>query len=648
MGDTRRVLVVEDDRETTQLIRETLAAQQWQVEVCTSGLDAAAMLRAARYNLVIANIYLPGLSGTELFEAASRVDARLRRRFLFVGGVSESPAVKNFLQESGCAIIRKPIQADELLLLAEHLGGAKPLAKAGEVAKWFSPEDLNLYSGEIAGRHTLFRLLHRIYVERLTGVLHVVLGRVEKKLYFNRGNLIFAASNLYSEGLGEMLLRAGVISLRDFEDATAHMDAGRRFGPALLELGVCNRDELTEYVRQQVTHIATSVFDFPAGRYYFFDTFEEDLAPEVGIALPVGRLMLATARTAPDLPLGELAREQSALLDYTTDPLLRLQDVELNEPEQRLMATLVEPMSPAELIATSELDTKEAARALYALLALGMIAVRAPDAAPAEKARAAPQDVAAAAPAETVADMEAFEKEMKRLVELAEAGTYYELLDVPRHAPAAEIVRRFNELARKFHPDRHKGNSQWIGTLHHLMDAFTRAYKTLTDDALRGAYDRQFAEATAAAAAKPAAPAQKQTGESCMTKAMECLCVKDISGAIQWLRRATELEPNVSRYRTKLARLLAALPQYRHEAFEQYEKAIELEPWNTSAYFQLAELFMEMQLPWRAKPLYEKILEIDPEHTKARRRLAEIEPGETAKEAKAAPLVSRLFRRQQQ
>ena len=60
-----------------------------------------------------------------------------------------------------------------------------------------------------------------------------------------------------------------------------------------------------------------------------------------------------------------------------------------------------------------------------------------------------------------------------------------------------------------------------------------------------------------------------------MSKALERLCMQDISGAIDWLRRATELEPNVSKYRTKLARLLAAVPQYRQEALEQYEKAMD-------------------------------------------------------------------------
>jgi len=645
MGETRRVLVVDDDQETSRLISETLTARQWEVELCASGLDAAARIRATRYALVIANVYLPGLSGTELYESAGRVDTRLRRRFLFISGASEGPAVKKFVQQSGCQLIRKPIQYEELPALVDHITRAKPMVKAGDVAKWFAPEGQALYSGEIVGRHTLFRLLHRIYAERLTGVLHVVLGRTEKKLYFNRGNMIFAASNLYDEGLGERLLRSGAVTLRDYEEAVTQVEAGERFGLALVDLGVCDQEHLTEYVRQQVTHIATSVFDYPAGRYYFFDTFEEHLAPEVGIALPVGQVLLATARTAPDLPLTELVAERSALLDYTTDPLLRLQDVELNESERLLMASLVEPMSPANLIAASELETREAARALYALLALGMITVIAPDAAPAVKPLGVPQ--AAASPTDATADAAAFEQEMARLVDLVENGNYYQLLSVPAHAASAEVVMRFNDLARKFHPDRHKGNSQWIGTLHQLMEAFTRAYRTLTDDALRKEYDRQLAEAATAAAPERGAPREKLTGEACMTKAMECLCMKDITGAIAWLRRATEIEPSVSKYRTKLARLLAAVQEYRHEAFEHYEKAIVLEPWNTSAYYQLAELFMEMQLPWRAKPLYEKILEIDEEHTKARRRLAEIESLEPSKETKG-PLASRLFRRPQQ
>jgi hypothetical protein len=44
---------------------------------------------------------------------------------------------------------------------------------------------------------------------------------------------------------------------------------------------------------------------------------------------------------------------------------------------------------------------------------------------------------------------------------------------------------------------------------------------------------------------------------------------------------------------------------------------------NTAVFVQFAELYEEMQLPSRARPLYSKILEINPLHAQARERLAQ-------------------------
>jgi len=94
-----------------------------------------------------------------------------------------------------------------------------------------------------------------------------------------------------------------------------------------------------------------------------------------------------------------------------------------------------------------------------------------------------------------------------------------------------------------------------------------------------------------------------------------------------------------------LARSLAAVPQYRKEAIEHFEAAIQLDPWNTSAYYQLGELYEEMELPWRARPLYQKILDMDPEHSKARERLRQLDAKEGKKEGKSPTFLGRLFTR---
>jgi tetratricopeptide (TPR) repeat protein len=83
---------------------------------------------------------------------------------------------------------------------------------------------------------------------------------------------------------------------------------------------------------------------------------------------------------------------------------------------------------------------------------------------------------------------------------------------------------------------------------------------------------------------------------------------------------------------------------HRREAVEHFQKAIELDQWNTDAYLQCGELYEIMKLPWRAASLYSKILEFDPGHVLARQRLARsesTEKGMSKKKASRAKLFSR-------
>src|SRR5207302_700085 len=90
-----------------------------------------------------------------------------------------------------------------------------------------------------------------------------------------------------------------------------------------------------------------------------------------------------------------------------------------------------------------------------------------------------------------------FEEEVRRLLELAEKGTYYDLLGVTGGSLPSQVKESFHRLARKFHPDRHMGQSELLGLLQDLMSRLTTAYKTLVDDKKRARYDKQIAEAGA-------------------------------------------------------------------------------------------------------------------------------------------------------
>jgi len=263
----------------------------------------------------------------------------------------------------------------------------------------------------------------------------------------------------------------------------------------------------------------------------------------------------------------------------------------------------------------------------------------------APSAATAPLPEPAAPRSEEAENQKQFEGEMRKLLELTEKATYYEMLGVTATSSPAEVKESFHRLARKFHPDRHMGRNEWIGLLHELMSRLTAAYKTLVDEEKRVRYDKQLVSTGAFTLGQDKTESQ-ETVDECLARAKESLGARNFAGSIIWLRKCVEIAPDVAQYHAMLARSLAAVPQYRQEAIRCFEKAIELDAWNTSVYFQFAELFEVMGLPWRAVPLYRKILEIDPaQRSKARARLRELEPKREEREEKSFQFVSRWFSR---
>ena len=237
----------------------------------------------------------------------------------------------------------------------------------------------------------------------------------------------------------------------------------------------------------------------------------------------------------------------------------------------------------------------------------------------------------------------AFEREMKELLALAETGTHYQLLQVTSGSPHSQVRQKYYQLVRKFHPDRHMATPERTERLQKVMDAITLAYKTLTNDIARKQYDQRLAASGTFTLGGRQSKSQK-TAEECVAQARECFRAQNHGGSILWLRRAVDMEPKSVKYLALLARSLSIVAEFRREAVEHLQKAIEIEPWNATVHFQLAALYEEIKLPWRARPHYERVLEIDAENNKARERLCLLD-AETGKKRTAKPsLVDRLLR----
>ena len=93
--------------------------------------------------------------------------------------------------------------------------------------------------------------LRSIAASRKSGDLQVRAGRMVKTAFFDHGRLVFTASNLRKDRLGEALIEDGRISEEEFQRVSALMrgERKRRFGEALVKAGVMDRYEVGTAVR---------------------------------------------------------------------------------------------------------------------------------------------------------------------------------------------------------------------------------------------------------------------------------------------------------------------------------------------------------------------------------------------------------------
>jgi two-component system NtrC family sensor kinase len=110
-----RVLVVDDEPELCDLMREVLESAGFEVASAESGAVALELLREARFDAIVSDLRMPDIDGAALWREVCRHDGALASRMVFVTGDTLSPAASDFLRETGCGVVDKPFAPGELV-----------------------------------------------------------------------------------------------------------------------------------------------------------------------------------------------------------------------------------------------------------------------------------------------------------------------------------------------------------------------------------------------------------------------------------------------------------------------------------------------------------------------------------------------------
>jgi CheY-like chemotaxis protein/anti-sigma regulatory factor (Ser/Thr protein kinase) len=122
----KRILVADDDRTTRSMLKGVLSAAGFSVVPAADGTVALRKIREGKFDLVLTDIWMPGLNGLELM--ARLHEERLRPKVVVMTHDDTPETVLRAVREQAYQYVTKPIDAPALVELLQDAVSAQPVA----------------------------------------------------------------------------------------------------------------------------------------------------------------------------------------------------------------------------------------------------------------------------------------------------------------------------------------------------------------------------------------------------------------------------------------------------------------------------------------------------------------------------------------
>jgi len=483
----------------------------------------------------------------------------------------------------------------------------------------------------------LAELISELAAKSLAGKLQLERDRIKVVIYFDNGEVLYAAANLRSLRLREYLLKGGI-------NETALLRYGERRPDLELAKALVADHLLTASAAEQMqTKLVTDVLRiallWTEGSWEFDQRARLD--EETKLKIDIRSLLLERGRRTPTKYAASRFRFPTELISPVS---MSFDFANLLPAEVFLLSRLDGPTPLQDLVAVSGVSDNEAFVVVYSLALAGLLKrEHCHNTFNTQSITASRSEPEKPAPPPAPPPEEKPEEQVERFLErLNNAQTHYDVLDVTKESSPAQMKVKYYELARRYHPDRfRKADPSLLARTESAFARITQAYETLRDDRLRANYNaklaaRQRAQQVADATAKPktetpvvtpptANPEKpRQPGLSAAERAeaqfkegLAALETGERRAAIGLFAAAANAVPTEARYHAYYGRLLAEHEHTQRAAEAELQAAVKLDPTNGEYRVMLAELYRDLGLMLRARGEAERALGIDPNNRKA-------------------------------
>lgn len=484
--------------------------------------------------------------------------------------------------------------------------------------------------------HPLAELIREISTKRLSGTLRLENAQARTAIYFERGTVVFAASNIRNLRLREYLFKNNLVSKKELTSLGAN-GSDIALAKALSAKGALTQTQAEGLLANLVADVLRVALLWTEGNWEFDQ--RAHLGEEVRLNIDMRKLVREAAHRLPVKFVGMRFKNPSETLSRAPDAA---DDQTFLPVESFLLSRLDVPTPLEQLVAVSGLREHDALRTIYGLALSDVIKGHYWQPAFREVARGAedtevPEAVVTEQAPPAAWTLEQDDNELHQFLERTEsAEDHYKVLDLTPNAGAEQVKEVYYTLARSYHPDRFhlKSGTSLHSRLSAAFARVTQAYETLSDPTTRSTYDaglerrRQFAGVPS----KPKIPTAEEDhsdaygalhdsdsmdAEQEFREGMGALQQGWINVALPHLAAAARMNPADARYRAYYGRALAAGDPTRRLAENEIIAAVKLDPSNALYRTMLAELYFELKFFRRAQAELDRALQLDPNNAGA-------------------------------
>lgn len=496
----------------------------------------------------------------------------------------------------------------------------------------------------------LAELIREISSKGLSGTLRLEHERAQTAVYFEKGQIVYAASNLRTLRLREYLNKRDLVS----EKARASLEnnlSDLALAAALSATGTLKQKDIGALLAILVVDVLRVTLLWTEGTWNFNERAR--LNDPVRVKVDTPSLLREAAQRMPLTFVSQRFRNPSETISRSSE-VPRTSN--FLPAESFVLSRLDKPIRLDELISFSGLREPEAQRIIYGLALSGLVEREYwQNAFRTGSAKTNKEQIAARATLDATAiehqqtanwtsasiedvDLDEF------LQRLNKATNHYEVIELSPGAKTSEIKEAYYAMARRYHPDRFhlKSGTRLHAQISSAFARVTQAYETLTDPNARAGYDQnlervqQFSatQATKAEAVESVDefeldmdPGETEYGraEYNFREGFGALQQGRINAAITHLANAARLEPQEARYRAHYGRALAADENTRRLAENEIQAAVKLEPANAAFRIMLAELYFQLKFHRRAQTELDRALALDPNNGTAHSLLRKLQ-----------------------